>query len=559
MDDGHVGLAQRWYEKGEFDRTITVPFCYQSPLSGIGETEFHDVVWYRRTVRLPREAENKRVILHFGAVDYDSSIWVDGQLVCSHSGGNSSFSADVTDSLIKGTEEHTIVVRAQDYFEDLALPRGKQYWKEKGEVMWFRNMTGIWQSVWLEFVDSVSLSRARFTPHLDTNEIEIEARIEGLAPDSRAELETKITFAGKMIAKERIEAGALETRRINLKDFNDHGFGRWWSPEKPNLYDVEFTLYVEGEVTDRVTSYFGMRKISIEDGKVCLNNKPYTMKLVLDQGYFHDGILTAPSDEAIRLDVELSKQMGFNGMRKHQMVADPRYLYWCDKLGVLVWGEAANAYAYSEDYAYRMAQEWGEIIRRDYNHPCIVAWVPMNESWGVPDILVDPKQQHHVMSMYHFTKSIDMTRLVLSNDGWEHCLSDLCTVHDYTRDRGTLLDRYGDLERILTDMPGRKFVYAPGYRYNGEPIMVTEFGGINLRIMEESPVVTPCASDDREFLMQVTDVIHPMVVSGLVQGYCYTQLTDTETEICGLLTWDRKPKIPLDVIRRINEGEIPTA
>lgn len=556
MDDGHAGLAEKWYEQGAFDRAIQVPFCYQSPLSGIGETAFHDVVWYRRSVRLPREAEGKRVILHFGAVDYEARVWVDGQLVCTHEGGNASFSADVTDALAADAEEHTIVVRAQDYFEDLALPRGKQYWKEKGEVMWFRNMTGIWQSVWLEFVDAVSLSRARFTPHLDTNEIEIETRIDGLSPDGRADLEMVVAFAGQIIARERIEAGALETRRIHLKDFNDHGFGRWWSPEKPNLYDVLFTLSVDGKVTDRVTSYFGMRKISVEGGKLCLNNKPYPMKLVLDQGYFHDGILTAPSDEAIRLDVELCKQMGFNGMRKHQMVADPRYLYWCDKLGVLVWGEAANAYAYSEDYAYRMTQEWGEIIRRDYNHPCIVAWVPLNESWGVPDILIDPKQRHHAMALYHFTKSIDTTRLVLSNDGWEHCLSDLCTVHDYSRDRQTLLERYADKERILNDMPGRKFVYAPGYQYGGEPILVTEFGGVNLRCLEESPVVTPCAEDERQFLEQLVDVIHPMVVSGHVQGYCYTQLTDTETEICGLLTWDRRPKIPLDVIRRINEGEI---
>jgi len=556
MDDKNEGLAEKWYENGEFDRTITVPFCYQSPLSGIGETEFHDVVWYRRTISLPREAKGNRVVLHFGAVDYDAQVWVDGRHVISHQGGQASFSADITDALSAGADTHAIVVRAQDYFEDLTLPRGKQYWKEKGEVMWFRNMTGIWQSVWLEWIHPLALEKVRFTPHLDTNEIEIETHIQGLAPKACAELMVKITFAGQLIAKETLWAGELETRRIHLKDFNDHGFGRWWSPENPNLYDVEFTLSSDGIVTDRVTSYFGMRKVSIEGGKVCLNNKPYRMKLVLDQGYFHDGILTAPSDEDIRRDVELCKEMGFNGMRKHQMVADPRYLYWCDKLGVLVWGETANAYAYSEAYAYRMTQEWGEIIRRDYNHPCIVAWVPLNESWGVPDILIDPKQRHHAMALYHFTKSIDSTRLVISNDGWEHCLSDLCTVHDYTRDRQVLLDRYADVGRILNDMPGRKFVYAPGYQYNGEPIMNTEFGGVNLRSLAESPDVTPAARDERQFLEQLVDVIHPMVVSGLVQGYCYTQLTDTETEICGLLTWERKPKIPLDLIRRINEGEI---
>lgn len=561
MDDNNEGLADKWYEGSRhgnketaFDRTITVPFCYQSPLSGIGESEFHDVVWYRKRFSVPEAEAGKRVILHFGAVDYDAQVWVDGRHVCSHQGGNASFSVDVTDSL--AGNDHTIVVRAQDYFKDMTLPRGKQYWKEKGEVMWFTNMTGIWQAVWLEFVNPVWLDRVKFTPHLDSNEIEIETFIQGMAPEERAELTVEITFSGQLVAKETLWASERESRRINLKDFNDHGFGRWWSPEQPNLYDASFTLSVRGKVTDRVTSYFGMRKISIEAGKVCLNNKPYQMKLVLDQGYYPDGILTAPSDQAIRLDVELCKEMGFNGMRKHQMVADPRYLYWCDKLGVLVWGEMANAYDYSETYAYRMTQEWGEVIRRDYNHPCIVAWVPLNESWGVPDMLIDPKQRHHAMALYHFTKSVDSTRLVLSNDGWEHCLSDLCTVHDYSRDRDVLLERYGNLDRILNDMTGRKFIYAPGYRYQGEPIMVTEFGGVNLRSIEEAPIVTPCAHSEKEFLEQLVDVIHPMVVSGLVQGYCYTQLTDTETEICGLLTWNRQPKIPLALIRRINEGEI---
>lgn len=558
MDDRNEGLRDRWYENGgengAFDRKIVVPFCYQSPLSGIGENEFHDVVWYRKKFRVPGKEAGKRAILHFGAVDYDAQVWVDGQQVCSHQGGNASFSVDITDALVG--DEHTIAVRAQDYFEDMALPRGKQYWKEKGEVMWFTNMTGIWQTVWLEFVNPVWLDRVKYTPHLDTNEIEVETFIQGLPPKGRAELTVEITFAGSLVAKETVLAGEHESRRINLQDFNDHGFGRWWSPEKPNLYHVAFTLNLDGIQSDSVTSYFGMRKISIEAGKVCLNNKPYPMKLVLDQGYFPDGILTAPSDEAIRLDVELCKKMGFNGMRKHQMVADPRYLYWCDRLGVLVWGEMANAYAYSEEYAYRMTREWGEVIRRDYNHPCIVAWVPLNESWGVPDILIDPKQRHHAMALYHFTKSVDTTRLVLSNDGWEHCLSDLCTVHDYSQDRGVLLERYGNLDRILNDMTGRKFIYAPGYRYEGEPIMVTEFGGVNLRVHEKSPHVTPCAVNEKDFLDRLVNVIHPMVVSGLVQGYCYTQLTDTETEICGLLTWDREPKIPLELIRLINEGEI---
>ncbi|MDU2240912.1 MAG: glycoside hydrolase family 2 TIM barrel-domain containing protein, partial [Paenibacillus sp.] len=498
----------------------------------------------------------KRVILHFGAVDYECRVWVNGMPAGNHRGGFSSFSFEISD-LIAG-KDNRITVMARDVLQDLTIPRGKQYWKAKGEVMWLTNMTEIWQSVWLEFVDDVYLEKIRFTPHLDTNEIEIQAFIDGWDERYRIELDTRIEFAGEVIAEEcrRMLAGT-ESWRVNLRDFNDHGLGRWWSPEKPNLYDVRFELKVDGQTVDLVDSYFGMRKISVDGGKLCLNNRPYKMKLVLDQGYFPQSLLTAPTEEVLRRDVELCKEMGFNGMRKHMMVADPRYLYWCDKLGVLVWGEMAAAYVYNEQYAYRMIEEWKEVLERDYNHPSIVVWVPLNESWGVADIYYNEKQQHHAQSLYHITKSVDSTRLVISNDGWEHCKSDLCTVHDYCKDPEILERRYSNIDNILTDMPGlegRKFIYNPGFSYQGEPVLCTEFGGVNYHVEPSSPVVEPKAENDEQFIAQLVDVINPYVSSKLVQGYCYTQLTDTETEICGLLTWNREPKVPLEVIRKINEG-----
>lgn len=554
FDDQHQGLKQKWYQGGAFPLKITVPFVYQSRLSGIGDVSFHDWVWYRKNFRPSNEVKDKRVILHFGAVDYDSRIWVNGQLACMHQGGQSSFSVDITDLIYPGDNE--ICVLTQDYFEDLTLPRGKQYWKEKGEVMWFTNMTGIWQPVWLEFVNDVHLQRVRYTPHLDTNEIEMQMFMQGWDPEQKMQLNTQISFAGKTIATDCLAINeSVESRRINLRDFNDHGLGRWWSPEKPNLYDVEFTLTVDGKVVDTVKSYFGMRKISVENGKLFLNNKPYCMKLVLDQGYYPDSLLTPPTDDSIHNDVELCKAMGFNGMRKHMMVADPRYLYWCDKLGVLVWGEMAGAYVYSEEYAYRMTKEWMEVIERDYNHPCIVVWVPLNESWGVPDINFNEKQQHHAQTLYHLTKSVDSTRLVISNDGWEHCQSDLCTIHDYEKSSGKLQERYTSIDNVLTDLPGGKFIYVPGFEYRSEPVLVSEFGAINYHCNKAAPVVYPKAENDHEFIQRLVDVINPLLTSKLVQGYCYTQLTDTETEICGLLTWDRQPKVSLEIIRRINEGE----
>lgn len=558
FDDRHLGLKEKWFQStGKLPLEITVPFSYQSELSGVEDKSNHDRVWYQRTFDIPEAYAGKRVILHFGAVDYECRVWVNGQRAGNHRGGFSSFSLDITE--LVENNQNVITVMAQDYLTDLTIPRGKQYWKEKGEVMWFTNMTGIWQSVWVEFVEEIHLEKVRFTPHLDTNEIEIQSLVEGWNERARLELVTSIEFNGEKIAEEcrGIFAG-VESWRVNLRDFNDHGMGRWWSPEKPNLYDVTFELKADGVVVDRIESYFGMRKISVDNGKLCLNNRPYQMKLVLDQGYFPQSLLTGPTDEAIRRDVELCKAMGFNGLRKHMMVADPRYLYWCDKLGALVWGEMAAAYVYSEQYAHRMMDEWKEVIERDYNHPSIVVWVPLNESWGVADIYYNEKQQHHAQSLYHFTKSVDSTRLVISNDGWEHCKSDLCTVHDYGKDPEVLHKRYSNIENILTDMPGlegRKFIYNPGFSYGGEPVLCTEFGGVNYHTEPAAPVVEPKAENGDQFVQQLVDVINPFVVSKLVQGYCYTQLTDTETEICGLLTWNREPKVPLDMIKKINEGQ----
>lgn len=557
FDDRKIGLKQKWYlGKETFPMEITVPFSYQSGLSSIEDKSNHERVWYQRTVSIPEEYSNKRAVLHFGAVDYECQVWVNGQRAGSHRGGFSSFSLDITELI----HEHQAVITlmAQDYLDDLTIPRGKQYWKEKGEVMWFTNMTGIWQSVWIEYVDEVHMSKVRFTPHLDTNEIEIQPFFEGWNKVQKFELSTIIQFNGEAISEEqRVVHASVEAWRINLRDFNDHGMGRWWSPEHPNLYDVFFELKVDGIIVDRIESYFGMRKISVDNGKLSLNNRPYEMKLVLDQGYFPESLLTGPTDEAIRRDVELAKAMGFNGLRKHMMVADPRYLYWCDKLGALVWGEMAAAYIYTEQYAHRMMDEWKEVIERDYNHPSIVVWVPLNESWGVADIYYNEKQQHHAQSLYHFTKSVDSTRLVISNDGWEHCKSDLCTVHDYCKDPEVLRERYSDIKNIIADMPGlngKKFIYNPGFSYQGEPVLCTEFGGVNYHCEPTAPIVEPKAENQEEFVQQLVDVIHPYVSSKLVQGYCYTQLTDTETEICGLLTWNREPKVPLDIIKKINEG-----
>lgn len=557
FDDERAGETERWY-LGDTDafssRTIQVPFAFQSRLSGIGDPSFHDVVWYRRTFDIPADWSGRRVVLHFGAVDYLAKVWVNGQLVAMHEGGHTPFQTDITAALAEGGNR--IVVRAEDFSRDVTLPRGKQYWLENSASIFYTRTTGIWQSVWLEPVSEVHLSKTMFTPDIDRNEVRIHTFFKGYEASDKLKLRIRISFEQEQIAEDEYTInGAEHQRSIGLGDFTDHGLGRLWSPEHPNLYDIRLQL-VRGEIViDEADAYFGMRKISVEDGQLCLNNRPYYQRLVLDQGYFPEGILTAPTDGDLRRDVELAKEMGFNGVRKHQKTEDPRFLYWCDRLGMLVWSEAANAYEFSEAYVRRFTQEWLEIMERDYNHPCIVTWVPLNESWGIPNVQVDGRQQQHGLAMYHLTKSLDGTRPVVYNDGWEHMTTDLVTIHDYESCREVLEQRYASAESAVNAMPANRRIFVGGASYQGQPLLVSEFGGIAFKKSEQEGWGYSGAENEADFLSRLQAVVGPMFTSPVIQGYCYTQLTDVEQEINGLLTYDRKPKAPLAALRAIMMNE----
>lgn len=555
FDDANKGSQQRWeLGRHKFTRVIQVPFAYQSQLSGMADPDFHDIVWYSRPLEIPKEFANKRVILHFGAVDYEATVWVNGHQVAYHEGGHTPFHADITDVLQE--KDNIVVVKVIDFSHDVTLPRGKQYWLSDSASIFYTRTTGIWQTVWMEAVSEVHLSKVKFTPHIDSNEIEMDLFIDGIATWSQLELQVDISFSGEAIVSDTFQLKQQQSkRRIGLHDFNDHGLGRWWSPENPNLYDIAFTLVLDGKVVDQTSSYFGMRKVSIDNGLLCINNRPYQMKLVLDQGYFPDGNLTPPSDDAIKRDIELTKEMGFNGARKHQKIEDPRYLYWCDRMGLLVWGEAANAYQYSNEYVRKFTKEWQEAIDRDYNHPSLVVWVPLNESWGVPNIKIDVLQQQHAMSMYYLTKSLDSTRPVISNDGWEMVETDLYNIHDYEWREEVLRARYATVDSTITARPANRDLSVGGHTYRNQPILVTEFGGIAYKKSEWEGWGYSGASNEEDFIQKVEAVIRPMQDSKVVQGYCYTQLTDVEQEINGLLTYDRQPKVPLEMIRAINEGK----
>ncbi|MBY0010991.1 glycoside hydrolase family 2 protein [Paenibacillus typhae] len=557
FDDERAGEEEQWYIKDTpalSARTIQVPFAFQSRLSGIEDPAFHDVVWYRRSFEVPEAWSGKRIILHFGAVDYLAKVWVNGQLAVMHEGGHTPFQADITPLLVQGSNR--IVLRAEDFSRDETLPRGKQYWLEQSASIFYTRTTGIWQSVWLEPVPEVHMRKIMMTPDIDRNEIRIRTFVDGFKPAAALKLRIKVTYGGEWIAEDQYHVGhAEQLRTIGLGDFAEHGLGRLWSPEHPNLYDIVYQLVRGEEVIDEVAAYFGMRKVSVEDGRLCLNNRPYYQRLILDQGYFPDGILTAPSDEALKRDVELAKEMGFNGVRKHQKTEDPRFLYWCDKMGLLVWSEAANAYEYSEAYVRRFTKEWQEIIERDYNHPSIVTWVPLNESWGIPNVQIDKRQQQHGLAMYHLTKSLDEMRPVVYNDGWEHMTTDLITIHDYESRQEVLEQRYATVESAVNSMPANRKIFVGGASYQGQPILISEFGGIAFKKSEWEGWGYSGAENEEDFLIRLKAVVDPMFSSPVIQGYCYTQLTDVEQEINGLLTYDRKPKAPLAEIRKIMTGK----
>jgi beta-galactosidase/beta-glucuronidase len=415
---------------------------------------------------------------------------------------------------------------------------------------------GIWQSVWIEEVPAVYLNRVRVTPDLDERMIDIEMELAG---GKEATASLSISLKGKELLSDKVE---IKNGKARVKYWLDsaitldwHHQESWtWSPENPVLFDVDYTICGGGEecLEDKVKGYFAFRKINVVNGRILLNNRPYVMKMLLDQGYFRKGLLTAPTDDDLRKDIEYTKEMGFNGVRKHQKVEDPRFLYWADKLGLLVWGEGPSSYEYSQLAVERHTREWLEILRRDYNHPCIIAWVPLNESWGVHEILDREDEQAHSLALYYLIKSIDRTRLVISNDGWTHTKSDIITIHDYSGDRAELEKRYSSLENIIKEFPGGHGLFARGYEYRGEPIMVSEFGGISFCKDGTEGWGYTAAENDEDYLERYRNVVEPLLDSDYVQGFVYTQLTDVEQEINGLMTYDRQFKVDPKKIKEIN-------
>lgn len=566
FDDENKGTKERWFDDtGKLDQVIQVPFVYQTELSGIDCQEVHDIVWYQKTFDWQREG--RRCLLHFGAVDYHARVYVNGALAGEHTGGHTSFTLDITDLVHDG--ENNLTVRVEDYHDDEEIPRGKQYWRPGSAGIWYTNTTGIWQTVWLEPVNATYIKQVKFTPNLDEGLVEILAEV--AKGEGAATLEYKILFKGEVVAEDAIGVvGKTILRKVDLYDgkifrSNFHDGGWTWSPETPNLFDVELRLLDQkGIVHDEVNSYFGMRKVHTEKGMVFLNNQPFYQKLVLDQGYWPTGLLTAPTDEDFVKDIQLAKDMGFNGCRKHQKVEDPRFLYWADKMGYLVWGECASTISYSNDAVARLTNEWFEIVERDYNHPSIVTWVPLNESWGIPEVHGNPQQQSFSQSIYYLLHSLDRTRLVISNDGWEMTTTDICAIHNYSHGQEQEVKKYqhfkdtlATVEGLIHYPPGKWAIFAEGFRYQGQPIMLTEFGGIGYKVDDQTGWGYTTVENEEQYLEDYSRIMAAIYASTALWGYCYTQLTDVEQEINGLLTYERHPKADLAKIKAINDQYFP--
>ncbi|UVF20466.1 glycoside hydrolase family 2 [Microvirga terrae] len=563
LDDEDKGNTERWFERAEpFDREIVVPFPPESKLSGVHDTGFHPVVWYRREIRIEDADRRDRFLLHFGAVDYKAAVWVNGRMAVEHVGGQTPFSADITPLLIPG-EAQVIVVRAEDEPRDLQQPRGKQYWEKEPGYIWYHRTTGIWQPVWLEPVPAVAIAELRWTPDVDRFGVGLVIRLDQTPPD---DWRVRVQLRGDRPLRTLVDDTCLltgrEVRRDLLLDINDAAVRRrrtlLWAPEHPNLVEATIELIDgSGAVVDRVESYFGLRRIEARDGRFIINGIPIFLRLVLAQNYWPDSLLAAPDGEALRREVDLAQQLGFNGIRIHQKIEDPRFLYWCDRLGMLVWSEAANAYVYSDRAAEMLTREWQEAIRRDYNHPAIITWVPLNESWGVPDLDRSAQQRHFVRSLYHLTKALDPTRPVIGNDGWQHAVGDIFGVHDYAPTGAMLRERYADRETIARTFrevrPHHHPLLGEGAKIENEPIVISEFGGLGFvpQATEDWFGYGQFSSAD-ELLVRYEELVDALLASTALAGFCYTQLTDTAQETNGLLTVNREPKFDIERVRAIN-------
>ena len=571
-DDADRGLAERWFVGDtEFPDRIEVPFPPESPASGLRRPGFHPVVWYRRRLDLvelaPDGLDGRRLLVHFGAVDHRASVWCDGRLVATHEGGQSPFVADVTDALEPGSEPHLLVIRAEDDPLDPDQARGKQDWRERPHGIWYDRTTGIWQSVWAECVPGTRITDLAWTPDPASGlagEVTLSRR-----PVGPAVLEVRVSLGEEVLAEQStLVHGTVVTLAVPidaLRNAQDRA-RLLWSPEQPTLLDIAVRLLdrASGDELDAVTSYTGLRTVGADRGGFRLNDQPYFVRAVLNQGFRPETHLASRHTAELRREVATIKELGFNTVRLHQKCEDPRWLYWADRLGLLVWGEAASAYAFSPAAIARFVPEWTAIVQRDRSHPCVAVWVPVNESWGVQDIARSAAQQSYSAALAQLTRALDPSRPVVSNEGWEHVDSDILGLHDYS-DADQMRARYADRDALAEVVlrgrtpHGRRPVLGAAqeraFLEGRSPVMVTEFGGISFtREDDEESWGYSNAGSEEEYADALRAQFAALRASAELAGFCYTQLMDTGQETNGLLFADGTAKLPVAAIREIVTG-----
>ena len=542
----------------DFNEHILVPFCPETALSGVHFTGDLNRCWYRRRWR-PRADRpfNRRVVLHFGAVDWTAWVWVNGDMVASHEGGHTPFSVDISRS-VSDDGELEIVVRADDFPRRKDLPRGKQDWTSKPHEIWYTRTTGIWQSVWLESTPPTYVAQLDWTSDIHGPSVSLSAEVHG-NPRLGDHLRVRLFLGTRQLIDDQIAVIDVHDRRARVKRTFDLRFAveedpaeLFWSPDRPTLIDATIDYVSEGE-TDTIESYVGIRSVAVERGHIWLNGELCTLRMALDQGYWPDSGLTAPDVAALRRDVELVKELGLNGVRKHQKIEDPRWLAFCDELGVLVWEELPSAHEFSHSSVISWATEWMRVISRDRNHPSIIAWVPVNESWGVPDLVHNEQHRATVRALTDLTMALDPDRLVSANDGWETMAGSVIGIHDYTQDAATLSSRYASAQSVSelfgTFGPEVRTLTLDEFDPESRAIVLSEFGGITLA--EEAPDAFGYgnAPTMEAWLEQLCVLCRAVLYSPVLCGYCWTQLTDTFQETNGLVRMDRTPKAPLKRLR----------
>ena len=541
IDERGDGHGRKLMSGHDLKSKINVPFCPESALSGIGNTGFMHHVWYRRHLVVPGSMIGKRLRLHFGAADWHTKVWLNGKSVGEHRGGYTSFWFEITDMVTDG--ENELVVYCYDDTRSPMQASGKQCHETTSVGCAYTRTTGIWQTVWLEAVGKTYLRDLALTPDLDGGKLRFGAWIDG--PQDDVKLRVRVYHGKEPVGETTVQAAWRSTTGdVELAKITS------WSPGNPFLYNLQVEVIRAGKVIDSLKSYFGLRKITVEGNKVLINDKPIFQRLVLDQGFYPDGIYTAATDEALRNDIELSMQAGFNGARLHQKVFEPRFLYWADKLGYLVWGEYPN-WGIDLNMAESLTclvEEWNEVLLRDRNHPSIIGWCPLNETDSSDGVA-------RAQRLLTFTRYMDPTRPYLDTSGWAHfdIESDIYDVHDYDQNPHTMRDRYAGFAETGED-PYKNHPVDPRNEYRGQPYFVSEYGGIRLAEGESDPASWGYGSTDMAgYIERYRGLTHALLDNPNMFAFCYTQLTDVEQEQNGIYTYERKVKADPAVLAEINK------